>query len=481
MGSLGRRLARLGSTLTTALITGLVLAAAAAADPGDAIPPGFDLFETDPEQTVFKFEGQTTIPPNFFDQGSQAFQGEVRFGGDPIVRFMSADMGDADTVVQRQDDTVVPNPGTQSSPIPIELVSLSLVSMQPITVIVNGSPQAWDVRAQASPARPSTGQMAISSQSATENAGVFDSQLRVYPKFTFTRLSDGQTRTVDVGSLPDGTRPDDPLIALNTPWRDGCIPPAFATPLSQHFCPGQTLAGRKKLTIEESQFARHGVLPVQPRLEHFLCYTTTKTNKAPLKVQLKDQFGKREAKVNRARPGELCNPARKNNEAKVKNAHDHLRCYRTDEPDPVARNVLLRNQFGPFKASVRKAGRLCLPSTKRDLSKPGVPKKQPFRVDHFQCYTIRPSGQFQPRDVNVKDQFGARKLKLVKPSRLCAPVSKNGGAINHRVRHLVCYTPLNTPDVKRNVRVRNQFGREEFETRHVSSVCLPTNKVLLPK
>jgi hypothetical protein len=51
------------------------------------VPPGFDLFETDPEATVFSFREEFTIPPNFFDNGSAAFQGDVGFGGVPLLTF----------------------------------------------------------------------------------------------------------------------------------------------------------------------------------------------------------------------------------------------------------------------------------------------------------------------------------------------------------------------------------------------------------
>jgi hypothetical protein len=481
MGTRERRLGRLVAALTTALATGLVLAAAAAADTGDSIPAGFDLFETDPEQTVFKFEGQTTIPANFFDQGSEPFQGQVRFGGDPIVSFQGTNAGDADTVVEREQLATVPQPGTQSEPIPIELLQLSLVAMAPIKVIVNGSPQLWDVTAAPSPSRPSRGEMAIEVASATADGGTFDSRLQVYPKFTFRRLSDNTTKELDVGALPDNVRPDEPLDSTNAVWRDGCIPPAFVTPLSEHFCPGQTIAGKKKLTIEESQFARHGVLPVQPRLEHFACYATTRTNKGTTTVKLKDQFGSREAKVDRTAQGQLCNPARKNREATVKNRRDHLRCYQTDESKAVGRTALLRNQYGPFKASVREAVGLCVPSKKTDLTKAGGPKAPTFKVDHFQCYAIRVSGKFQNRKVKLKDQFVTRTLEVKKPNRLCAPVNKNGEGIMHRVRHLACYEASTKPEVKRNIRVNNQFGKEEFSTKRLASVCIPTLKVLVKR
>ena len=37
---------------------------------GNAIAPGFDLFETDPAATTFSFTGGAEIPPGFFGTGS---------------------------------------------------------------------------------------------------------------------------------------------------------------------------------------------------------------------------------------------------------------------------------------------------------------------------------------------------------------------------------------------------------------------------
>src|SRR3954469_1677838 len=110
------------------LVALLVMVAPATAD----VPPGFDLFETDPEQTVFRFEDQATIPANFFDDGSAPFQGDVAFGGVPLNRFQGHDVGDADTVVQRPQASPLAPPFPDETTGPIELIDLSLVSMQPI-------------------------------------------------------------------------------------------------------------------------------------------------------------------------------------------------------------------------------------------------------------------------------------------------------------------------------------------------------------
>ena len=467
--------------LLVAVGTGAPSPGVAAAAAPNIVPGGFDLFETDPEQTVFRFQGQTQIPPNFFAPGSQGFQGDVEFGGVPIIKFQGKPTGDADTVVQRKEDANVPATPSNSGPVPIELVQLSLVGMAPIAVKVGSQTQLWDVRAKLSPSRPSTGTMSI--QRSSDGGGTFDSQLRVYPRFTFTRLSDGATKVLDVGALPDGQRPDEPLVATGTPWRFGCIPPAFVSTLNPAFCANQTPAGKQKLAIEQSPRARHGVLPAQPLLEHFECYTVPQSNLGTVGVQLKDQFGSRDAKVKRGGGGELCNPVRKNKEPKVRNTHDHLRCYLTDSAAAVDRTVLLRNQFGPFSGRVLAPTTLCVPSTKQEVptGPPPQPAKQSFAIDHFQCYKLQANGNYAARTLDLRDQFGTRTVTVKAPSRLCAPVAKNGKAIKHRVRHLVCYKPTPQAKVSKRVSVHNQFGGELYKTVAVGRVCVPTLKLPLPQ
>jgi hypothetical protein len=447
-----------------------------------SIPAGYDLFETDPAQTVFRFMDKTQIPANFFAPGSKPFTGDVEFGGIPIGTFHTKYAGDADTVVQRKAAASVPGNGTPSSPVPIELVQLSLVSMAPIAVSVGSGTQLWDVHAALSSSRPSTGAMVIAKTAA--NGGLFQSQLQVYPKFTFTRLSDGAMKVLDVGALPDGQRPDDPLQTNNgAVWRLGCIPPALDTGLGPKFCPGQSPKGLKTLTIEQSQYARHGVWPVQPGLEHFDCYVVTTSNRTPKAVKLSDQFGARDAKVLRGGGGDVCAPSRKNKERRVVNKHDHLRCFPTNKGKPTNRIALLRNQFGAFSVTVLEPQGLCAPSTKQVFqgNKPPNPPRQSFTIDHYQCYATKPFGKYKSVGVHLSDQFGQFDVKVAQPFRLCAPVGKNGAKIQHRVQHLVCYKVKPTPAVTRQLSVHNQFGGEVFKRIQLRTLCVPTLKVLLPK
>jgi hypothetical protein len=441
-----------------------------------AIAPGYDLFQTDPEQNFFKFTGQYAIPAGFFTPDSQPFEGFVNFGGEPINVFQGHDVGNADTVVHRTAEAVPGENGTTGEAAPVELQQLSLVGIAPIEVVTSQSTQRWDVHATLSPVRASAGFIRLRQTEA--NGGTLDSQVTVYPRFTFRRLSDGATKVLDVGALPDGQRPDDPIIGQDTPWRIGCVAPALDIPaLNAGFCGGQPPAGGTALTLEQGPGLQHGFRPATARLEHFTCYSAAGKVKQR-EVSLTDQFGSRTANVVRATT--LCNPARKGRERAVANKRDHLRCYQVDRGPLTGVTVLLRNQFGPFQAEVREANTLCLPSTKQIVKKGNPPPtpKGTFRLDHFQCYRIRPSGAFKTRTVTVRDQFGKRKLSVSKPFQLCAPVKKNRTIVQNPVQHLVCYRARPARKIVRRVGVHNQFGGEITNTKFLNQLCVPTLKVV---
>jgi hypothetical protein len=112
-------------------------------------------------------------------------------------------------------------------------------------------------------------------------------------------------------------------------------------------------------------------------LDHFKCYTVRpRTDFAPLRVTLVDQFEKQDVTV--LRPVSLCNPVTKCHEdgrcTEPVHPEEHLVCYRTedapDTPDFQRRQVLVSNQFGEQRLTVvRRNDLLCLPSSKKLLER----------------------------------------------------------------------------------------------------------------
>ncbi|MBI1826868.1 MAG: hypothetical protein HY287_15340 [Planctomycetes bacterium] len=143
-----------------------------------------------------------TLPVEFFGPGSEPFDGRIQWAGQPLN---SSTTGDADTVVQRPFDPIrISDPIGTFGTVPIELVQLSLVSAEPITVNCNGVPTHWNVAATLSPTTPAP-QGTMTAQKTHQNGGTFDSVLFVHPLLTFTRTSPPEGALLVTGES-DGNR-----------------------------------------------------------------------------------------------------------------------------------------------------------------------------------------------------------------------------------------------------------------------------------
>ena len=163
------------------------------AQPQTYIPAGDDTFETpDNGETVDDFSG-SPIPAGFFGPGSLPYKGTVVLKGKPLSEYGDQNI---DTVVTRESGGNVPF--TTS----LRMKALSMQSAAPITVsFEDGHTEKWDVAVKLSPSVASTGSMTINED------GTFDSELNVYPYFTFTRNAGlngayvEAIRRMDTGSL----------------------------------------------------------------------------------------------------------------------------------------------------------------------------------------------------------------------------------------------------------------------------------------
>lgn len=222
------------------------------------ILPGVDLFKTDPVGTSFAFE-TTPLPPGFFGPGCSPFTGRVNFGGVPLETFNGKDTSDADTIVRRPAPASLPGPDSTTT-IPIEIVALNLVSVEPITVTCGGKKTQWNVQMALSVVPQQPGTMTI--RVTHPNGGTFDSSLPVTPKFIFTRVGgDGggkpippiildTGRTGVIGGIIEGS----PLYMFQqtgAPWVFGtaCPPGILRVPdLTSNFCASATHAGPVQTT-----------------------------------------------------------------------------------------------------------------------------------------------------------------------------------------------------------------------------------------
>lgn len=162
------------------------------------------------------------IPPGFFGPGSEPFFGDVCFIGEPLGPTPFGEYGLADTLVLRSNDPFdrcdLPSPDQRT--VDIEIVALSLRSIQPIQVQVQNQPTLWDVQVDLSDIPSPPGQ--IHAVKTHCNGGTYSSILPVRPRFTFIKVGgapfppNGSTQVLDTGleGIPEVIFFQD----ANTPW-----------------------------------------------------------------------------------------------------------------------------------------------------------------------------------------------------------------------------------------------------------------------
>ncbi len=176
-------------------------------------PPGTDYWTHigGPPRLDLADFGSYPIPASFFDPGSDPFTGVV-----PLLGSITGP-GNADTSVRRLASANLPPPFPATDTVPIELVQLSLVSSNPITVTYGGgNPELWNVKFCNPPPAPPGG-MTVTKSNA--NGGTFSSTLPVQALFTFTRVNDGAVRNLPVG----GT------LQIQGPWSETPVPNGVGT------------------------------------------------------------------------------------------------------------------------------------------------------------------------------------------------------------------------------------------------------------
>jgi hypothetical protein len=154
------------------------------------VAAGNDEFETAGDGETFHDFASAPIPADFFGPGSNAYGQLV-----PLVGVPLAPGSEIDTIIQRHQTVSAPGGSTA-----LTMTGLSLRSINPIIVTFNNgtASQQWNVAVGLSAYKASTGSMKI-------NATTFDSTLKVWPKFTFTRVGGGGGPLVLDTGAPSGS------------------------------------------------------------------------------------------------------------------------------------------------------------------------------------------------------------------------------------------------------------------------------------
>lgn len=167
------------------LVAGLFVTTRSKAAPSIFIQAGNDEFETTADAETYHNFQASPVPAGFFGTGSNQYAGLVPLVGVPI----NPGVSDTDTIIHRNQDVVTPGSTT------ISMTGLNLASINPITVsYADNHTETWNVQVNLSDFKASGGSMSFNS-----DGSAFDSSLSVFPKFTFTRVSDGLKKVLDTG------------------------------------------------------------------------------------------------------------------------------------------------------------------------------------------------------------------------------------------------------------------------------------------
>lgn len=234
-GATGRAAVRVCVGLCLGLLLGAALAVRVDAE---VLPAGLDLFETSADTSRFRFAGELAIPAGFFAPGSRPFRGAVTLGGVPLGSFRGQDTGSADTIVERTTSVRLAARRSSRTSVPIEVVALSLASVEPLRISIGTAVHLWDLDVGLAPGRRSLGTMTIIRRSPT--GGTFDAELAIVPLFRFTRRSDGLERTLDVGAHVSGRALRNFVLRVRSaPWVRACPASVLAVPgFNDGFCAG---------------------------------------------------------------------------------------------------------------------------------------------------------------------------------------------------------------------------------------------------
>jgi hypothetical protein len=212
----------------------------------DDIAPGHDLLNVLPGSS-HTFAGPYEVPLDFFAPGSDPFTGTIALQPAPLGPLPTCPetFSNVGVVVRRPTVAQLPAPPSTVT-IPIELVALSLVSVNPITVTYSGgqTPEPWNVRMNLSNIVPPQGGGATI-QHGQSNGGTFTAQFPVVARFEFTKVQPQPEppRVLDMGTIPSFF---DVFVEVDIPWShtgpSSLLPSSCASNIRPTVANGTTLA-----------------------------------------------------------------------------------------------------------------------------------------------------------------------------------------------------------------------------------------------
>jgi hypothetical protein len=206
-------------------------------------------------------------------------------------------------------------------------------------------------------------------------------------------------------------------------------------------------------------------------------------------VELKNQFTE-SFSMTLTKPQLFCNPVNKNGEG-INDPSTHLACYGGRLFTTLNRNrfqIIPTDQFGELALDIRtRPESFCVPTL--DLTDSGEqsagaasPALRALPATEIDDYTLyrskrtRRAPRFEPREVNLVDQWIDRDVKLTQPARFGTPtVTKTNPDYVNEEAKLTCYPVKKFGKFKkRDVEIRNEFGQQRLTVRKPKLLCVPS-------
>lgn len=154
-----------------------------------------DLWTTNTETSSVQDFASSPLPAGFFDfdgRSCDAFAGATSFVGTALSQNTT---GAADTIVTRDGDPVAPSdPVGATGTVAVRITSLNLRATEPIQVLCDGQPTAWNVHATLSDAPFPEGTLAA--VKTHDNGGTAETTLPVLLKLIFTNVENSTVQRV---------------------------------------------------------------------------------------------------------------------------------------------------------------------------------------------------------------------------------------------------------------------------------------------
>ena len=192
-------------------------------------------------------------------------------------------------------------------------------------------------------------------------------------------------------------------------------------------------------------------------LDYFQVYDVA-TKPAGAVVQARGQFDSRRQQMRLSVLECFATPVSKNGEP-IHDRHAHLAWYTGVQPAEPVRRIRVENQFGAFRICTAAGRGLLVPTQKIEQG-----SRYPDTLDHYKVYRLTDVATVQNTTVQLRDQFGASRVKVFAPVFFAVPVAKRHDAkefpIQNDGAHLMFFaiTALDLAD-RPTVSIWNQFDK----------------------